>query len=551
MEPQESHSEPVQEERVNRELFTLYELSATIIQTINLAEFLQTLIERTGQIMQVRSGSIVMLDPDGLLRIKAFFGFKEEHANGYVLRPNEGRGGRIFTSGKSQMFVTSRDAQSHSFHAITQQEQIEFTIGAPMIGSEGQVTGVLFVNDKISSQPFDEKDLKILENFANLAAIAVEKKIQLEELNRQKERYQKLYEELETSHTELNAANERLRESNKLKDEVLSICAHDVRSPLTSITSYAELLLSSDNLSEKQQRYVAHIHRSSEKINNLVQNLLIRARYLESNEPLRLESVSLGRLGREALQQIEDRLSSKSIQSRVIDNWHKRICADRFKLAQVLDNLVDNASKFTPEAGTITIEILPFTEETTWVEVVVSNSGEGIPPDALPHLFARYYQVAHKQSKGGYGLGLAICKQNVELHGGNIRAESTLNEKTSFRFTIPTGSPSLLLLSDDNHLKQEILHLLPNDSWRYNHVEDAKNCINQVTTELPAVLVIDASVNNLDTNTLVEQIRKEYDHFRLPIYLIKGSKNNNDVAPFVKILTEPLTTEHFTLALID
>ncbi|KAF0233540.1 MAG: PAS domain-containing protein, partial [bacterium] len=272
----------------NSELDALQELCATIIQSINVSEFLQTLIERAGQILQVKSGSIIMPNLDGYLRIKAYFGFKAENAQAYALKPNEGRGGKIFVSGKAQIFFTPQDIQNTDFHQITWQEKLIYTIGAPMVDSYKKVIGVLFLNDKKSGEPFNQRDLKLLENLANLAAIAVEKQSQLEELNHQKESYRQLSEKLEISLTELNAVNDRLRESNTLKDEVLSICAHDVRSPLTSIISYAELLLINSNLTDKQQRYLNHIYRSSEKINSLVQNLLVRARYLESNAPLRL-----------------------------------------------------------------------------------------------------------------------------------------------------------------------------------------------------------------------------------------------------------------------
>src|SRR5947207_2259104 len=95
------NSEAVTFERVNRELTTLYELCATVIQNIDVAEFLQTLLERAGKILQVRSGSIIMPDPDGYLRIKGYFGFNSENALAYKVLPEEGRGGRIFSTRKA------------------------------------------------------------------------------------------------------------------------------------------------------------------------------------------------------------------------------------------------------------------------------------------------------------------------------------------------------------------------------------------------------------------------------------------------------------------
>jgi signal transduction histidine kinase len=537
-------------ERVNRELSALYELCATIIQSIDVAEFLQTLVERAGQILQVGSGSIVMPDPDGFLRIKAYFGFKEEHARNYALRPDEGRGGRIFATQQPQIFVTSQDVGASWFHPITHQEKIEHTIGAPMIDNRGHVMGVLFLNDKISREPFDERDLKILENFANLAAIAVEKQIQLEELSRQKERYRELSERLESSLNELNAVNERLRESNKLKDEVLSICAHDVRSPLTSIVSYSELLLSSDNINEKQKRYIGHIHRSSEKINNLVQNLLIRARYLESNEPLRLESVSLGRLAREAVQQIEDRLASKQLTVKIDDRWQQRIRADRFKLAQVIDNLIDNASKFSPESSEIVIEIFASDNVGNSIEVLISNPGEGIPSEAIPRLFLRYFQVSPGQQRTGYGLGLAICKQNIEAHGGSISVESVLNERTSFRFTLPIGNPYILVISADDKFVEQIFEALPEEEhWRKEVLSDGKACLDKIIVEMPTALVIDETIKDFNIGQLIAQLRREFDPARLIVALIGNCNDNSEIAEQAKLLPSSFSAEQLLDAL--
>lgn len=517
----------ISQERINRELTALHEICATIIQSIDVAEFLQTLIERAGQILQVRSGSIVMLDSDGYLRIKAYFGFKEEHARAYVLAPNEGRGWRIFSSRQAQIFVTEQDKERMNFHRITWQENIQHTIGAPMIGSSGQVMGVLFLNDKQSQEPFDSRDLKLLESFANLAAIAVEKQIQLEELNRQKESYRQLSERLEASLNELNALNERLQDSNKLKDEVLSICAHDVRSPLTSIISYAELLLSSSNLSDKQQRYINHIHRSSEKINNLVQNLLVRARYLETDEPLCLEALSIGQLAQDAIQQVEDRLSNRKIHVSIYDRASGlRIRADRFKLVQVFDNLIDNAVKFTPEEGSISIEIERDSEGDN-ILVTIANTGEGIPDSALPRLFVRYFQASIGFQRGGYGLGLAICKQNVELHNGSISVESIANERTLFKIRLPFGQPYLVSLSDDSNFDAKIALQLP-ENWRscsYNHVKDL---LDSLMKELPNLLLVDTHFAETSLESLVSQLRREYTRSRLPIVVIGSPGNIGD-----------------------
>ncbi|MBL8151938.1 MAG: GHKL domain-containing protein, partial [Blastocatellia bacterium] len=267
-----------------------------------------------------------------------------------------------------------------------------------------------------------------------------EKQHQFEELVKQKERDHELATKLEESLKELKAVNERLSESNRLKDEVLSICAHDVRSPLTAIVSYTQLLLTDDQLNERHRRQIEHIHRSSEKINNLVENLLLRARYLEASEPLTIELLSIAMLAKDAVNQVQDRILAKSLKIDIVEDWNGKVYADRFKLAQVFDNLLDNATKFTPEHGEIKIRISSSTEDGGVATITISNSGKGIAAEDIPRLFLKYFQTNSGQQQSGYGLGLAICRKNIELHGGKIEVESIPDEKTLFRFTIPIGS---------------------------------------------------------------------------------------------------------------
>src|SRR5439155_24898198 len=158
-----------------------------------------------------------------------------------------------------------------------------------------------------------------------------------------------------------------------------------------------------------------------------------------NTEPLHMETFVIGDLAREAIEQVEDRLAGKHLHNSITEDWQGTIRADRFKLAQVFDNLLDNAVKFTPEEGEIRIEIEIDPTAPDHIRVTISNPGEGIPAEALPRLFLRYFQGPSGQQRSGYGLGLAICKQNVELHGGSIEVDSVPHERTSFRFTLPFG----------------------------------------------------------------------------------------------------------------
>lgn len=535
-------------ERANRELSTLRQLSASLIQSINVDQFLQHLIESAGRILAVKSGAIVMPDPDGYLRIKASFGLRPENVAEYVISPGEGQAGRIFRNRKAAIFVTS-EAKS-TFHKIIMQEQIVYSMGAPMISNSADVLGVVFLNDKLNGDSFNDRDLEILVNFANLAALGVEKQRQLEELDRRKASDRALAERLEASLSELQAVNERLKESNQLKDEVLSICAHDIRSPLTSIISYAQLLLASSDLSERHRKYVEQINRSSEKINSIVDNLLVRARYLETNEPLRLESVSLSNLLREAIEQVEDRLTAKNIQVSLDDRWRGRVRADRFKLGQVFDNLLDNASKFTPDGAEIKIIIEIDSSNDNSVRVKISNPGEGISREDIPRLFMRYFKSSTAQNRTGYGLGLAICRQNIELHGGRIEAESIPDVETSFTVYIPIGKNSILLVSSDLNICERLG--IASTEHNINQAADSDGLLELITREIPTAIIIDVDHTDAKLPSALNQIRRELGSERVKILLTNSSHpdlSSEAIAPIVlpenithAVLSEVLTS---------
>jgi len=158
--------------------------------------------------------------------------------------------------------------------------------------------------------------------------------------------------------------------------------------------------------------------------------LEVRKRYIDLGKHLRgIEEV------------FADRFKEKSLNFAVdIKNRLPRINADGDRINQVLFNLVDNAVKFTPSGGKITVSATHQPDSNS-ILVSVADSGIGIPQSELPHIFKRFYQVDQRDGReyGGTGLGLAIAKQLVELHGGGIWAESRENKGTTFYFTIPVS----------------------------------------------------------------------------------------------------------------
>jgi PAS domain S-box-containing protein len=235
---------------------------------------------------------------------------------------------------------------------------------------------------------------------------------------------------------ELERQNDQLRQLDRLKDEFVALVSHELRTPLTSIRGYLELITEDTNLTEDQTRFIETIDRNAQRLQRVVGDLLFVAQVEAGKLSLEVADVNPNTLVEEAVQAAGPSAAAKSIELTAHLGELPEIRGDRARLAQVLDNFISNAIKFTPSFGrvTVTTRVLPGE-----VEVVVSDSGMGIPADELPLLFQRFFR-AERATAGaipGTGLGLAIAKAIVTGHGGRIRVESEDGAGTTFRVILP------------------------------------------------------------------------------------------------------------------
>lgn len=238
---------------------------------------------------------------------------------------------------------------------------------------------------------------------------------------------------------ELRAANEELKRLDQQKTSFFSIINHEMRTPLTSILGYADLLLLGSELSEKQRNIVGIIQESGQRLLGLVNNLLDISRIEAGCMTVSPEPVALRSIVEDALGMIRPLADQKHIVLHVdIPSDLPLVHADPRKTSQVLINLLSNAVKYTSPAGLITVRSY-LSEDRATVCTDVADTGIGIPPEELPHIFDRFSRVESKRLSGtiGTGLGLAISKGLVEAHGGQIWAESEEGKGSCFHFTLP------------------------------------------------------------------------------------------------------------------
>ncbi len=232
---------------------------------------------------------------------------------------------------------------------------------------------------------------------------------------------------------------ERLQKLEQLKSEFLSTVSHQLRTPITSIATSADLLIAAAaGLTEDQKKLVQNVARNSLRLDNLVADILEMSRLKSSRISLALQPLSPRTIINDAVASMKLLLDGRrqTVEVRV-DPDVPRVEADRRKMEHVLVNLLSNASKFTQREGIIVIEAR---DDGDMVEFSVRDNGPGMDREILERAFEPFYSSNGLEGQGGTGLGLAIARGLVELHGGEISLESAPGSGTTVRFTLPVSS---------------------------------------------------------------------------------------------------------------
>jgi signal transduction histidine kinase len=319
------------------------------------------------------------------------------------------------------------------FYTLSRHVGVTSYVVAPLKSKE-RILG--FVAADRGPQPCAQEDLDLLRTIASHIAVAIDNARaynQLEQLTAM------LEHRVQERTQELQSANEKLQELDRLKSAFVSMVSHELRTPMTSIKGYVENMLDglAGVVTEKQTHYLMRVRHNVERLTRMINELLDLSRIEAGAVELRLGPVSIRELVDEAVEVFQRNAREKSV---ALEAHHTDVLpviqGDRDKLLQVLTNLVQNAIKFTPPGGTVRVESR--LREDQFVEVAVADTGCGIPPHEIDKVFEKFYRgESIPTGDRGAGLGLAISKNLVELHGGRIEVTSTPGAGSRFFFTLP------------------------------------------------------------------------------------------------------------------
>lgn len=357
------------------------------------------LLDETGTVRRIQ---VSASDPDLEPLAAGLMKYPSQQSRPYL-------GAAAIRSGRSLVFprvdssLLERLAQDDNHLRILRQVNPRSFLAVPLLARGRVIGSLIFISTRRS---FNDDDLRSAEQLASRAALAIDNA--------------RLYQDAQ--------------KASRARDEVLSVVAHDLRSPLNGIGLSATVLQrKADRTGDPQLKELADgVQQSVSQMNRLVQDLLDKTRIDAGRLSVDARSSSPHELVSEAVAAV--RSAAPSVQFHVsVPAGLPRVAADPLRIRQVFTNLLGNALKFTPEGGRIEVGARLASE---MVEFWVADQGPGIAPEALPHIFERFWQGKRADTTGA-GLGLAIVKGIVESHGGRVSAESAVGQGTTVRFTLP------------------------------------------------------------------------------------------------------------------
>ena len=404
------------------ELEALGEVSRAISSTLDLDRVLATVVSRANQLAETDGGAIYEFDQGSrALRLRATDGFPEEFVALLRTTPlvyGEGAVGRtVMTREPVQVAnVMDTDAYTSRVRDALVRHGYQSLLAIPLL-SEDEVVGALVVNRRVAGA-FADRTVGLLRTFASQSALAIENA--------------RLFSEIEDK-------SRQLEEANQHKSEFLASVSHELRTPLNAIIGFSEVMLERlfGEVNEKQEEYLNDILSSGRHLLSLINDILDLAKIEAGRMELELGAFDVPQAIDNTLMLVRERAMRRGITlERSVEPRLGEINGDERKVKQVLLNLLSNAVKFTPEGGRI--EVRAVVADGT-VEISVSDTGVGIAPEDHEAVFEEFRQVGSDYARRheGTGLGLALARRFVELHGGRIWVKSQVGQGSTFTFAIP------------------------------------------------------------------------------------------------------------------
>ncbi|MFN6485235.1 MULTISPECIES: ATP-binding protein [unclassified Nostoc] len=379
-------------------------------------------------------------------------------------------------------------------------------------------------------------------------------------------------------------AREKAETANRIKDEFLAVLSHELRTPLNAILGWSKLLQSRRLDQTKTSEALATIERNATLQVQLIEDLLDISRILQGKLTLNITKINLRSTVLSAIETMDLAAEAKLIEvNTAFEPNVGQIMGDSTRLQQVVWNLLSNAIKFTPKGGKVEVRL---EEADGYAQIIVSDTGKGISADFLPFVFDYFRQADSTSTRnfGGLGLGLAIVRNIIEMHGGIVKADShgdgkgaiftvslplltdespkLADEQNDLRFlagnSLPLTGIRVLVVDDDTDSRDFVAFVLEQDGAFVIAVSSAYEALETITEVKPDVLVSDIGMPDIDGYMLIHQVRTltPEQGGQIPAIALTAFARNDDQkealkAGFQMHLSKPLNPEKLIAAIVQ
>jgi signal transduction histidine kinase len=411
------------------ELVALYDVSQTLSSSLNLDQVLNRVMDQIIHLTGAERSILMLIDPDTEeLTFQAARNVDRETIASSSFEISRTIVNQVANGGEP--VVTINAQMDPRFK--TQESVVDYNLRSILcvpLKVRGRITGVIYTDNRIRSGIFAERDRDLLAAFASQAAVAIENARLFDDIKTRNEENERLNEELK-------AANRELARLDQAKSDFIDIASHELRTPLTQVRGYNDILNEMIELEELTPesgiRMSQGIRKAAHRLEEIVDTMFDVCQLDTQTMSLSRSPTPLNALVKMVASKWEKALAERN-QTLVIEGLQDlpSVIGDGERLKQVFTHLIQNAIKYTPDGGEI--RIMGHLQDEETIKIVVADTGIGIAPDDLEHIFDKFYRVGdtllHSTGKtkfkgAGPGLGLAIARGIVEGHGGRIWAES-------------------------------------------------------------------------------------------------------------------------------
>ncbi|MCT7965545.1 ATP-binding protein [Laspinema sp. D1] len=433
---------------------------------------------------------------------------------------------------------------------ILRENHIQAQLIVPIIVQDN-LWGLLIAHQCFETRFWLPSEQDFLKHIAEHLALAIHQAELYAQVNRQKKTLEeRVIERTHDLHDALVAAES----ANRAKSEFLATMSHELRTPLTCVIGMSSTLLrwSFGQMSVKQQEYLKTIHDSGEHLLELINDILDLSQLEAGKAILKITEFSLTKLAHQCLQSVAPKAVEAGLELEMTlaldgqknDLW----TADRRRVQQIILNLLNNAIKFTPNGGTVTLRVW---SESKNVVFQVEDTGVGIPEDQQSLLFKNFQQLdtSYRRQYGGTGLGLALTKQLVELHGGWIEVQSTVGEGSIFTVHLPAArllsnsnsqnrlgdsfsseplQGRIILIEDCEESAILICDILTTAGYQVVWMIDGATALEQFELLQPTVVILNYELGSMNGSELIQSLRQSPARDPLKILALIGLETGED-----------------------